>query len=297
MDLVLQQLDQQSDDFSYKMVQKHVGDETLSAVVVTMPDEQSKLLYIPLPKVIEERAERYCMDDEMGIYHHVKPSAMYALQPRRTICYSHVYNYSKTVHPVEPTTPARIVRLYDVTNELFNLGDGVNMDLANFYSNGRQSISAHSDNEKQFGNLRDVFCWVFGPARRLGIFRSIHDDAGPLRLQISQGLYVMRGLSFQKNYTHEFPELYPALFKRLRKGLIAMAEELEFPVDVPQTELGANQESLVQADWIKTNRKKVRKLIAKGTFSKGKKIGTDLEKFEEWCLERTSHTLRQFVNK
>jgi hypothetical protein len=304
MDFVIKQLEEQSEGAfdSYRIIRKRLGEEKLKMVEITMLDGESKLLYMPLPSELEKKASRYCMSQEMGIYHHVKPSALYALQPRRTICYSHAYNYSKTKHPVEETTPARITRLYDITNSLFDMegeGAGVNMDLVNSYSCGRESISAHSDNERQFGALKDVFCWVFGPAARLGIFRGKKNntegaEGTELRIKIPQGLYVMCGLSFQKNYTHEFPELHPALFKRLCK---ALGDYSDFPTKVPLTDLGASQKTLVQAEWIKKNKDFVTGVIYGGGVSQGKKIKTDLAFFKEWCLERTSHTLRQFVTK
>ena len=275
--------------------------EKIPVLEITMPDRKSKLLYMPLPSYLAARIERYCLQDDEGIYHHIKPSAAYAIQPRRTKCYSYTYNYSKTVHPVEPKTPRHIRKLYKITNALFGLDadDGVNMDLANYYSNGRHSIGRHSDDERQFGHLKDVYCWIFGPTcseepwGRLGIFRDKKDKSEVLRLKIPQGLYVMQGLSFQRHYTHEFPELYPALFKRLVAACSIKFDR--FPKNVPITELGAPQEKIIQADWIKNHRNRVRKLIRAGGVSKGKKIKVDLENFEEWCLDRTSHTLRQFI--
>lgn len=289
MEYIVNQLTESG--ISHTITDTKLGDETLPVVTVLMPDGVSEFQWMPLPGVISRNVAAYKMSDDIGIYHHLKPSAAFALQPRRTICYDHVYNYSKTQHPVEPVTPDHIKTLYSVTNELYGLGsDGVNMDLGNYYPTGRHHINAHSDNEKQFGRLKDVYCWVFGPASRLGVFRDL-DGKEVLSLHIPEGLYVMRGLSFQRHYTHEFPELYPALFKRMCKYITLDG----FPRDVPKTSLGAPQTSLVQADWIKANREVMRDFIRGGNISKGAKIDADLANFDEWCLDRTSHTLRQFI--
>lgn len=290
---LIKHLDTNYPNLKYKIKTKNIGDEELSMLSIRMPDGKSHFLFMPLPQSIEENVDKYVMSDTEGIYHHIKPSAAYAIQPRRTICYSFAYKYSGVTHPVEPKTPKHIRKLYRVTNELFGLAEGVNMDLVNYYPTGRHYISAHSDNEKQFGNLKDVYCWTFGPAKRLAIFRDVETKEIVLQISIPEGLYVMQGLSFQKHYTHEFPELHPALFKRICKRMIK--EDPDFPKDVDKSELGASQEKLVWADWIKENRKRVRKLIKRGEVGPKGKVDSDLENFDEWCDSRTSHTLRQFV--
>lgn len=288
MESLLCQLD--GSPLSHSIEKRSLEGEELSLLRIEMPDGESALLFMPLPSFLSTKD--YSMQEGSGIYHHVKPSALYALQPRRTLCYSHAYNYSKTQHPVEKETPVSISKIYDVTNKLFGLEEGVNMDLVNYYPTGRHYISAHSDDERQFGKLKDVYCWLFGPAARLGIFRSKEDKKEVLRLSIPEGLYVMEGLSFQRNYTHEFPQIHPALFTRLCK---ALCKEESFPSVVEKSELGASRDGIVHAEWIKANKVFVREFITEGNVSKGKKIEKDLESFEEWLLERTSHTLRQFV--
>lgn len=63
--------------------------------------------------------------------------------------------------------------------------------------------------------------------------------------------------------------------------------------------MGASQRPLVQAAWLKENQVRILEEIDKGTFApkrrpKSKEGGEDREKFNEWCLERTSYTLRNF---
>jgi hypothetical protein len=152
MDFVKSQLDAAS-NIDYKIIKKMLNKTTINIIEISMPDGASKLLYSELPSTIRKNRSLYEMDTSMGIYHEIKPSASYALQPRKTVCYSHAYNYSKTVHPVEAETPKHIRKLYRVTNKLFSLEEGVNMDLVNYYPTGRHYINAHSDDERQFGNL------------------------------------------------------------------------------------------------------------------------------------------------
>ncbi len=294
MDNLISALTTDFPNLKYRIKTKELDGTNYSLLSIRMPDKESHLLFMELPDLIAQNAAKYKMTNEDGIYHHIKPSANYALQPRRTICYSHAYNYSGVVHPVahEGATPKHIKRLYSITNELFSLNSGVNMDLVNYYPTGRHYISAHSDKEKQFGNLKDVYCWIFGPAKRLAVFREKETNNIVLSVNIPEGLYVMQGLSFQKNYTHEFPEIHPALFKRICKRC---AEEDDFPREVEKSELGASQEKLVWADWVRQNKKRIIKMIKAGEVGKENKIDEEVANFKEWCLDRTSHTLRQFV--
>ena len=187
------------------------------------------------------------------------------------------------------------------------------MCLENDYDNGREYISEHPDDEKQMHDLHDVYCWVTGPAARLAVFRvklvnkkvppQLHqyccNSANPegtrdlFSIEIPAGLYVMRGRCFQERYSHEFPQCQETLFKRLLK--FAPTLWVDFPVLVPKTDRGASAAPTVQAAWIKQNSARVRAAIADGKICKKKGAPTDDDAaFAEWCLERTSYTLRRF---
>lgn len=168
-----------------------------------------------------------------GAYHSVNFGKSITM-PRRTKCYSHTYSFSGQTHPVESSTPEEITKLYEKTNEIF--GVSVNMCLENQYEHGRHYISKHSDDERQFSDeLRDVFCWSLGAARR-ALFALIQDKKGrvlanlkhltnppgsalALDILLPEGLYVMQGSNFQKTYTHEFPQQHPKLFEKLVKTI------------------------------------------------------------------------------
>ncbi|ORY47063.1 hypothetical protein BCR33DRAFT_715427, partial [Rhizoclosmatium globosum] len=87
---------------------------------------------------------------------------------------------------------------------------------------------------------------------------------------------------------------------------LVMAKKLwyAFPDVVELTEKGASQTGLVQALWVKENKEIVKAAILDGKLNnrntaKNKTERTDAElvqDFEEWCLERTSYTLRQFAS-
>lgn len=300
-----------------------LGDLHLNACLdLSMPAGES-LLWMPwLPHQIKPSRTP-------GHFHHVN-FGRWAVMPRRSRCFDHTYSFSGQRHPVEAFTPPEITNLYAETNRLFHYEEpGVNMCLENDYNHGRNYIFEHSDNERQFGKLHDVVCWVTGPASRpleIRVRRDkslkavpphlIHLCADPsqadktrslLRIQLPEGLYVMQGRSFQEHYSHEFPELHSKLFPRLVK---AAAKEwptgpgigkfdLHFPVETTASSKGVSMLAHVQADWLKANSSEVEALILRGRLTKtrGQTPEKDLANFRDWCLERTSYTLRSFVSE
>jgi alkylated DNA repair dioxygenase AlkB len=188
-------------------------------------------------------------------------------QPRKTVCYGHAYRYSGQVHPVEPETPEEILQLYRLVGDIFG-GVQVNMCLANGYYHGNHSISKHSDDEKQMGDLHDVFCFVTG-ATRPAIFRTKEKSVVVLKVDLPEGLYVMRGSDFQKNYTHEFPKVYETAFKNAFVKCV--------PMDLATT--------MEKADWLWMHRDEVQEKL------RGTKYFDD---FVQWSQSRFSFTLRHF---
>lgn len=249
-----------------------------------------------------------------GDYQHVN-FGQWALMPRRTKCYDYAYTFSGQVHPIEPVTPPSIAALYAETNSIFGLPEpGVNMCLENDYDNGREAISEHADDENQFGSLHDVFCWVTGPASRCGVFRvkttkkngvapKLHElCANPndpnvsrelFSINIPAGLYVMRGRKFQERYTHEFPELHKSLFDSLRNHADLIPG---FPAatEIEKSVKGASRVPLVQANWVKEHADVVKSVIRSKKLKRRRPVSEDVEAIDEWCLERTSYTLRSF---
>lgn len=184
-------------------------------------------------------------------------------QPRKTLCYGHSYNYSGQKHPVEKETPEYIEKLYAYTNKKFNVN--LNMCLLNVYPTGYHSISSHSDSVKQMGVLSDVYCWVVCDTPRKAIFRNKKDTtAKKFEIYIPQGLYIMRGPNFQRDFTHEFPKVQNTYFE---KTLLPLCN--------------TQQTKLEKADWIYNNREEL-KLILKD------------KRFNEFISPRISWTLRQF---
>lgn len=302
------------------------GDGNYNVVLdVEMPCGESHLLWMPwLPHQTQPHRNP-------GEYQHIS-FGKWLLMPRRTRCYDFAYSFSGQTHPLEKETPEPIQQLYKETNSIFQIpGQGANMCLENDYDQGHQKISEHSDDERQFGELHDVFCWITGPAARPAIFR-VKKDKKAVRPSLHQyccipekpeksrelfsialpaGLYVMSGKPFQQRYTHEFPSIHENLFKRLVAAAtkewgvdsrqqaskrVKLTEELKFPSDPILSSKGAPMTALVQACWLKEHKQQVTDLLSSGKVATSRQHTTqqDLEQYEEWCLERTSYTLRNF---
>jgi hypothetical protein len=212
-------------------------------------------------------------DDDARDRNYVRVRSRYGSmvpQPRKTICYGHSYAYSGQAHPVEAATPPWVESLYDATERL--CGERMNMCLVNIYNHGHHSISAHSDDERQMGASHSVYCWVVvGGEGRQAIFK---EKAGALRVYhvtIPEGLYVMCGARFQRDWTHEFPKCHEYAFKKHFTPCIPVGE--------------TTTTSLEKADWVWEHCEEVRERL------RGTKY---YDVFVEWCRPRVSYTLRYF---
>ena len=193
-------------------------------------------------------------------YHPVVIRGKAINQPRRTVCYDHAYPYSGQVHPIEKDTPDAITQLYGIIESTF--GERPNMCLANCYNHGEHYIGDHSDDEREMGpGMRNVYCFSVGASRILNIKRN---GAIVISLMLPEGLYVMQGETFQKNYTHGFPKK-------------------SFSFKHPDT---ADMTTMQRADWAVANPELVKAALA------GKK--TRLAAFDKWRAQRISYTLRIF---
>lgn len=222
------------------------------------------------------------------------------LMPRRTKCYGYAYAFSGQVHPVEKEFPESIMNICRECELIFGYEQGkLNMCLENDYDNGNESIGAHSDDERQFGSLKDVICAVTGPAKRSLIIKAVAGGKKMLEVLMPSGIYAMCGRAFQKLYTHEFPKLYPDFYKKVRDLAMtewavdeqAKDERSDLSQDkkrkAQEMEWPSNLTDLQQSQWLKAHSTQVKTLL---------KTQTDRRKWDEWCKHRTSYTLRNFSN-
>ena len=141
------------------------------------------------------------------------------------------------------------------------------------------------------GHLKDVFCWSEGSRRELVIrarkdkvcipLRKDKEKDSPgareiLRMMIPEGLYVMNGGDggcFQKEYTHEFPEVHPAIFKKLQSAFLDKVEEHpDYPREQITSDNGASRLHLFQADWIACHAEEAKNILDSKTEKKQKLI-------------------------
>lgn len=265
-----------------RKIRVQFGDSrTIRGIEIRMPDKESSFVWLHWPKGIPRP-----VFDEAAEYHAVRVG----IQPRRTLCYEHAYKYSGRIHPVEEVTPDDIQRILDITTELYGAHNtkkyGTPMCLANDYRNFYECINEHSDNEDQFGTLNDVICWVVGATRTLKIRDKPHDkktkgEREIISIELPEGIYIMRGRSFQQHYTHEFPRLYDGWFKKF----LSVADEWIGDSDM---------RFLEKAAWISRHPKRIKNEI-KHEKVRGEDFNYD-EAFDIWNQRRTSYTIRYFKN-
>lgn len=218
-----------------------------------------------------------------GHYRPIKIHGQNMVMPRRTRCYGYAYAFSGQVHPLEPETPETITKLYRLCEKIFDYPEGtLNMCLENDYANGRECIGAHADDERQFGAIHDVVCAVTGPAVRLMVIRE--KNKRMLEVWMPAGIYAMRGRSFQKRYTHEFPQLHPLFFKYACTLAAQTWPESTDQEKRPRLEWPEKATQLEQAAWLQEHENDVREIL----------LPSDQIKFDQWNQWRTSYTFRNF---
>ncbi len=124
-------------------------------------------------------------------------------QPRLTAWYGEnnvIYTYSKIKMQALPWTPV----LLKLKNSLeTNLGAKFNSVLINYYRNGQDHMSYHSDNEKELGKNPVIASLSFGATRKF-ILKHRYIKTNPLvALDLeSQSLLVMSG-ELQEFWQHK----------------------------------------------------------------------------------------------
>lgn len=245
----------------------------------------------------------------------------------RTACFEHEYPFSGTIHPKEEKTPASLLSLCTLVEDIFShvRGKGPNMILVNYYATGSHKISRHQDNDKAMGVLRDVYAFVDGCAREMEFAKEWNqknrsdaateeegDSKLVLKINIPRGFYCMYGKRFQQLFTHEIKETHE---KELTKLCNSMKHAPEF-ADMPSKDSN-NRVKIPQAEYIMQNKDTVRKFIMKSPTQmsienmfgrmktqiseKANEHGVNKRRrtecaswFDEWIQPRISYTLRRF---
>ena len=213
-------------------------------------------------------------------YHDIKPVGKMVAQPRLTACFGKSYNFSGSTHKIEENTPDVIENLFTAITTMCNIPieRGPNMCLVNHYTHGRHCIGEHSDDERAMNYLKNVYCFCEGDSREL-ILRFSKKQMNKIptspfgttaskmprevvKLIIPEGLYIMNGENFQKGYTHQIPEVYPSLFKKIQKTCLNDIKNYpDYPRVKTFTENNADRTHLLQADWIAVNSDIIKKLL------------------------------------
>jgi hypothetical protein len=248
----------------------------------------------------------------------------------RTACFEHEYPFSGTIHPKEDRTPASLLNLCRLVEDIFShgRGKGPNMILVNYYPTGHHKISRHQDNDKAMGVLRDVYAFVDGQAREMEFAKEWNQKNSTytstsstmtarkgddnyecvLKVNIPAGFYCMYGQHFQRLFTHEIKETYDKEFKHLcdsLKGLPTFA-------DMPTKDVN-NRVKIPQAEYIMRHADAVRKVVVMKSQNQQASILEMFKKkceaidesrvnkkqrctnwFDEWIQPRISYTLRRF---
>lgn len=120
------------------------------------------------------------------------------------------YTYSGNHHAPAPMTES-VAALHKQVESL--TGQSFNSVLANYYRDGSDSVSWHSDNEKELGDLPVIASLSLGAVRTFSIREKATGQVTKLNLGHGD-LLVMSGRS-QKDYLHCVPKTARAVWPRL----------------------------------------------------------------------------------
>lgn len=113
------------------------------------------------------------------------------------------YGYSGILLSPLPLTPL----LQEIRTELQQrTGQHFNAVLLNQYRDGKDSVSWHSDDEKELGDDPVIASLSLGGTRRFELRHRTRKDPGKLTLDLSHGSLVLMGKGLQKHWQHQIPK-------------------------------------------------------------------------------------------
>lgn len=123
-------------------------------------------------------------------------------QARRSCSMGHSYPYSGSVHPESPWD-SKVLDIMNRVNQRFRCH--FNSCLINYYEDGSEYISPHSDDVRSLDTNGQVVSISLGSTRDMVV--QAKDLSQKRKFALPPGsLFMMQGSSFQKLYTHGIPK-------------------------------------------------------------------------------------------
>ena len=123
--------------------------------------------------------------------------------PRLTAWYGDfTYTYTGIVNKPAPWTP-ELLRIKARAEEL--AGEAFNGVLMNLYSSGRDSVSWHSDDERELGAEPTIASVSFGATRRFQ-FRRKDDHSRKAAINLHHGDVLIMSGATQQLWHHQIPK-------------------------------------------------------------------------------------------
>lgn len=123
--------------------------------------------------------------------------------PRYQQVYDRPYYFSGMTHPCKPLPEA--VKPFKVWADELTYGH-FNSVLLNWYRDGFDYISKHSDNEQQLERNSEILSISLGATRKFRIRRK-SDNEVIKEVPLHHGTFVVMGGTFQTDFTHEVPKI------------------------------------------------------------------------------------------
>jgi alkylated DNA repair dioxygenase AlkB len=113
------------------------------------------------------------------------------------------YGYSGILLDPLPFTPLLQSLRQDIEHAT---GQAFNALLLNYYRNGSDSVSWHSDDEKELGSDPVIASLSLGGTRRFELRHKTRKESGKRQLELSHGSLLLMGRGTQNNWQHQIPK-------------------------------------------------------------------------------------------
>ena len=150
----------------------------------------------------------------------IKVFGKYHKIPRWQQVYGKNYKFSGILFEAQPI-PYFFQNYLDYFSKLYKCS--FNMVLVNWYENGKDYISMHSDDEKEIESDTPVITISFGTKRKFVVKSKDGDFKKEFFLE-NNDVLVMGGKNFQKKYKHGLPKQKKVTEKRISLTLRAFRE-------------------------------------------------------------------------
>ncbi len=174
-----------------------------TAIRLDLPDAEVVLFSAAFPAGVADNYFTHLLDRTPWREDHIKVFGKERPMPRLTAWYGDfTYTYTGITNPPAPWTP-ELLHIKACADRL--AGETFNGTLMNLYRSGRDSVSWHSDDERELGPEPTITSVSFGATRRFQ-FRRKDDHSRKAAIDLHHGDVLIMSGATQRLWQHQIPK-------------------------------------------------------------------------------------------